>query len=178
MWSCGKFWAASFFRTVLLKVSVLLYWGDCILQLTNQTEYGKYGLINSEKFLNRMVILLNPFTPGSAYKRALGSYTSKPLWRNQLTRNKISLTCIWCTLLMQKVEKKNRRKQVRQNCRAERRAELAPCVGVRCYYCNRLGLFQLNCFLNGKETWEGLLVFSCLNSNLRIWIEISKAMLV
>ena len=50
-----------------------------------------------------------------------------------------------------KVEKNNRRKSVRQNSGPCRRAMAAPCMGVRCYYCNRPGHIQINCFKRKRD---------------------------
>ena len=57
-----------------------------------------------------------------------------------------------------KVQKNNRRKSVRQNSGPGRRAIAAPYMGVRCYYCNRPGHIQINCF-KWKRDLGGLLVF-------------------
>ena len=50
-----------------------------------------------------------------------------------------------------KVEKNNRRKFKRQNPGPERRAMAAPYMGVRCYYCNRPGHIQINCFKQKRD---------------------------
>ena len=50
-----------------------------------------------------------------------------------------------------KVEKNNRRKFMRQNPGPGRRAMAAPYMGVRCYYCNRPGHIQINCFKRKRD---------------------------
>jgi len=44
-----------------------------------------------------------------------------------------------------KFEKNNRRRQVRQNPGAERKARAVPYSGIRCFYCNRFGHVQMHC---------------------------------
>ena len=53
--------------------------------------------------------------------------------------------------MVAKVEKNNRRKSVRQNSGPGRRAMAAPDMGVRCYYCNRPGHIQINCFKRRRD---------------------------
>ena len=50
-----------------------------------------------------------------------------------------------------KVEKTNRAKHGRQNSGNERRVMSAPYTGVRCYYCNRPGHIQSNCFKRKRD---------------------------
>ena len=50
-----------------------------------------------------------------------------------------------------KVERNNRRKFMRQNPGPGRRAMAAPYMGVRCYYCNRPGHIQINCFKRKRD---------------------------
>ena len=50
-----------------------------------------------------------------------------------------------------KVEKTNRAKHGRQNSGNERRVMSAPYTGVCCYYCNRPGHIQSNCFKRKRD---------------------------
>ena len=53
--------------------------------------------------------------------------------------------------VVMKVEKNNRQKLMRQNPGPRRRVIVAPYMGVRCYYCNRLGHIQINCFKRKRD---------------------------
>ena len=53
--------------------------------------------------------------------------------------------------MVAKGEKNNRRKPLTQKSGPGRRAMGAPYMGVRCYYCNRPGHIQINCFTRKRD---------------------------
>lgn len=77
-----------------------------------------------------------------------------------------------------KVEKNNRRKLVRQNSGPRRRVMVAPYMGVPCYYCNRPGHIEINCFKRRRDL-GGPSVFSrrtpqlSVNTNQNTYREIT-----